>query len=265
RQPPGNARANWADAPSSSTNAASSSTRPPSPTGSAPGAIAANGTSLSSSGARTASATPTGAGPTACSRCHGSRCRTGSRSSSCANSSTASARCWPGIRITTPDGVSTHATIPARGRSTRVWLDLLFPPTCLGCGALRPQESLCPACAAATGTLPSPEALPEVWAELPYDGAWAGALHQLKYRGQLAFAGPLGRRLGCSPVFAEPWDALVPVPLHWRRRWRRGFNQVELLLRAATARRPDLRGRVVPALLQRVRAGPPQATLPAQA
>jgi len=146
-----------------------------------------------------------------------------------------------------------------------VWLDLLFPPTCLGCGALRPQESLCPACAAATGTLPSPEALPEVWAELPYDGAWAGALHQLKYRGQLAFAGPLGRRLGCSPVFAEPWDALVPVPLHWRRRWRRGFNQVELLLRAATARRPDLRGRVVPALLQRVRAGPPQATLPAQA
>src|SRR5262249_31697024 len=28
---------------------------------------------------------------------------------------------------------------------------------------------------------------------------------------------------------AERFDAIVPVPLHWRRQWRRAFNQSELL------------------------------------
>jgi ComF family protein len=32
------------------------------------------------------------------------------------------------------------------------------------------------------------------------------------------------------------FDVVVPVPLHWRRRWQRGFNQSELLA-GATARR----------------------------
>ena len=30
----------------------------------------------------------------------------------------------------------------------------------------------------------------------------------------------------------EEWDAATPVPLHWGRRWRRGFNQAEILARA---------------------------------
>jgi ComF family protein len=30
----------------------------------------------------------------------------------------------------------------------------------------------------------------------------------------------------------ERFDAIVPMPLHWLRRWRRGFNQAELLSRA---------------------------------
>jgi len=28
------------------------------------------------------------------------------------------------------------------------------------------------------------------------------------------------------------WDGLVPVPLHWARRWRRGFNQAQVLAKA---------------------------------
>lgn len=28
-----------------------------------------------------------------------------------------------------------------------------------------------------------------------------------------------------------PVDVLIPVPLHWRRQWQRGFNQAELLAR----------------------------------
>jgi ComF family protein len=33
----------------------------------------------------------------------------------------------------------------------------------------------------------------------------------------------------------EPVDLLVPVPLHWRRLWQRGFNQSELLCRQLRA------------------------------
>ena len=31
-------------------------------------------------------------------------------------------------------------------------------------------------------------------------------------------------------------DVVIPVPLHWTRRWRRGFNQSELLAQALAAR-----------------------------
>ncbi|MEP5569263.1 MAG: ComF family protein [Halioglobus sp.] len=31
------------------------------------------------------------------------------------------------------------------------------------------------------------------------------------------------------PASLPPADVLIPVPLHWRRQWRRGFNQAELL------------------------------------
>lgn len=51
------------------------------------------------------------------------------------------------------------------------------------------------------------------------------------------------------------WDGLVPVPLHWTRRWQRGFNQAEVLARAVGRRHgiPVLRRALV-----RMRATPPQ-------
>jgi ComF family protein len=51
------------------------------------------------------------------------------------------------------------------------------------------------------------------------------------------------------------WDGLVPVPLHWGRRLRRGFNQAEILARGVGRRHrlPVLRG-----ALRRVRSTPPQ-------
>ena len=36
-------------------------------------------------------------------------------------------------------------------------------------------------------------------------------------------------RGGAALLPLGDWDALVPVPLHWSRRWRRGFNQAEAL------------------------------------
>lgn len=142
-----------------------------------------------------------------------------------------------------------------------MWLDLFYPPICIGCGALRPADSLCPACTLTTGTLPAPEGATPPVAEVPYDGAWARALQRLKYERRLAYAGPLGRRLARSPRFDEAWDAIVAIPLHWRRRLVRGFNQVDLLLAAAHRERPAQVVRLRPAWLRRARYCAPQASL----
>lgn len=42
------------------------------------------------------------------------------------------------------------------------------------------------------------------------------------------FARMLGRELAASSLFADV-DAILPVPLHWVRRWRRGYNQAEVI------------------------------------
>ena len=56
----------------------------------------------------------------------------------------------------------------------------------------------------------------------------------LKYEGGLAagryLARMLGERLAASPQFADV-DVVIPVPLHWTRQWRRGYNQVEVIAR----------------------------------
>jgi ComF family protein len=52
---------------------------------------------------------------------------------------------------------------------------------------------------------------------------------------------PLAKPLAAYLVRALPvdehFDMIVPVPLHWRKRWRRGFNQSELLAREVSKRR----------------------------
>ena len=54
-------------------------------------------------------------------------------------------------------------------------------------------------------------------------------IHLHKYDGIRPLAGPLGAYLLRSFPRDEAFDCIVPVPLHWRRRWKRGFNQSELL------------------------------------
>ena len=38
----------------------------------------------------------------------------------------------------------------------------------------------------------------------------------------------LGRKLASSDLFQDV-DLVIPVPLHWMRRWRRGYNQAEVI------------------------------------
>jgi ComF family protein len=44
-------------------------------------------------------------------------------------------------------------------------------------------------------------------------------------------ARPLAVYLERAIAVDEHFDAVVPVPLYWRKRWSRGFNQAELLAR----------------------------------
>lgn len=54
----------------------------------------------------------------------------------------------------------------------------------------------------------------------------------IKYQGRLEVGKHFGRLLGMklagSSLFSDV-DAVVPVPLHWLRRWKRGYNQAEVI------------------------------------
>lgn len=56
-------------------------------------------------------------------------------------------------------------------------------------------------------------------------------IHQFKYRKQLASGKQLAQLLARHCEQLPRPDLLVPVPMHWRKRWQRGFNQSELLAR----------------------------------
>lgn len=61
---------------------------------------------------------------------------------------------------------------------------------------------------------------------------WQRAIHNIKYRDAYHDARNLGRwwatQLAESPYYGSV-DAIIPVPLHWRRRLRRTYNQSEYL------------------------------------
>lgn len=86
-------------------------------------------------------------------------------------------------------------------------------------------------------------------------------IHLFKYRKKRYLSSFLGRLLVDSirerPEMAG-YDAIIPVPLHWRRRWTRGFNQALDLARPLSKRLgiPIIKGN-----LRRVRYTKPQVRL----
>ena len=78
-----------------------------------------------------------------------------------------------------------------------------------------------------------------------------------KFLGDLLAAAIMG-----TPELAEV-DVLVPIPLHWRRRWSRKYDQAELLARAAVQYLKQQRSIRVSCDLVRVRNTPPQTSLSA--
>jgi len=132
-------------------------------------------------------------------------------------------------------------------------------PLCTGCWASLPRHRgrLC-RCG-----LPLPESLERcgrcrrgigaitLGASLgPYQGSLRVAIHELKYRGRRRVAARLVAELLRESAVTEALSGsvvLVEVPLHPRRRARRGFNQAELLAEALAraAGRPRARGALV--------------------
>jgi ComF family protein len=96
-----------------------------------------------------------------------------------------------------------------------------------------------------------------------FGGQLAAAIRRLKFAGATHVARSLAPLW--APLVAAASDAgalVVPVPLHWRRRLSRGYDHAWLLAIHACAH-----ARIAPptAILRRIRASPPQSTLPAAA
>jgi ComF family protein len=64
-----------------------------------------------------------------------------------------------------------------------------------------------------------------------YEGVLRDLIHIYKYAGVKTLARPLGAFLSLALPRDERFDMVAPVPLHWMRHLRRGFNQSHLLAR----------------------------------
>ena len=129
---------------------------------------------------------------------------------------------------------------------------LFYPKLCLVCGTKKPSkgEILCLTCQhklPATGFHLDPENpfMERFWGRLPLQAAASlfhfikggraqQLIHQLKYNDKpevgTRFGQLYGKQLRDSPLF-QGIDLIIPVPLHPRRKHKRGYNQSETFAR----------------------------------
>ena len=152
--------------------------------------------------------------------------------------------------------------VDAAGAVLRAALDLALPPLCAACREPVDGKGLCPACWSKLSfitrpycerlgipfvydpgpgilsmeAIASPPTYDRARAAVRFDDVSRALVHGLKYNDRLDLAPMMGRWLAHAgrELLAEA-DALVPVPLHWRRLWARRFNQSALLAAAVAA------------------------------
>jgi len=144
----------------------------------------------------------------------------------------------------------------------RTALDLALPPLCPASRAPVEGRGLCPVCWSKLSfitrpycerlgipfvydpgpgilsmeAIADPPAYQRARAAVRFDEISRALVHALKYGDRLDLAPMMGRWIGHAgrEILAEA-DALVPVPLHWRRLWARRFNQSAMLAAAISA------------------------------
>jgi ComF family protein len=156
-------------------------------------------------------------------------------------------------------------TIPAKGfarlrglmrASFGLVVDVALPQLCPSCRQPVEGAGLCPACWSKLSfiappycerlgipfpfdagprllsmeAIADPPAYQRARAAVRYDEVARKLVHALKYGDRLDLAPTMGRWMARAgrELLADA-DALVPVPLHWRRQWLRRFNQSALL------------------------------------
>ena len=151
----------------------------------------------------------------------------------------------------------------ALGRTARFALDVALPPLCPSCSEpLGDGVGLCAACwsklamieppyCARLGipftydpgpdllsmeAIANPPAYGRARAAVRYDDIARTLVHAFKYGDRLDLAPLIGRWMArAGSELLDGADALVPVPLHWRRLWARRFNQSAALARTLSA------------------------------
>lgn len=91
---------------------------------------------------------------------------------------------------------------------------------------------------------------------LVYRGKYKELLYQLKYKGNVSIGIMLGKMLG-NKLFLQKGKKyyVVPVPLHWRKQMKRGYNQSTVLAKGVikSLRERGIEARLCEGLLKRRR------------
>jgi ComF family protein len=146
----------------------------------------------------------------------------------------------------------------AFAHTTRLALDIALPTLCVSCREPVDGEGVCAECWAKLSFIappycprlgipfvydPGPELLsmeaianPPAYqrarAAVRYDEVARTLVHALKYQDRTDLAPAMGRWMArAGQELLGEADALVPVPLHWRRGWSRRYNQSGALAR----------------------------------
>lgn len=151
-------------------------------------------------------------------------------------------------------------------------LELLYPPRCAFCAQVLPPGSpalgICPDCGAAlprTGASSVSQIgdrFSLCLSPLFYQGLAAQSIRRYKFSGKACYHqayGPLLRSC-LSHHLGEPPDLITWAPLHRWRRYRRGYDQAQLLAREAGS----LWAQEPVRLLEKIRSTRPQSSLSAE-
>lgn len=164
-------------------------------------------------------------------------------------------------------GAAGAAGTDGAGGVARPWRDallavvgLFLPVACAGCG--RPDRALCMPCRQVLDAMPGRVRLVagvRLDAAFEYTGLVRTMLLELKLRGRVDLAGPLGARFGrlvrTALAEAGPGAVLLRVPPSPRGARRRGFDPVVLLAARGGVRRPRALSRVRSRASWRIGAG----------